>query len=169
MRADMYKVIVERPRGWKGDDANADRRRRNPDGPQQLGMRAGYGPVHLNENLSPLRRFLLAQIGRPWNKVYSELTSHIDRRNTVQQHIHQHIEDFIATRVDVRDGRIVDLSQRYGLRTRDGAIRQEIYVDPRTGLICRNKAYRSWRKNSAEQRAAEHAAIAARRRVLDER
>ena len=57
----------------------------------RLGMRAGYGYRGLNENLAPLRRYLHAQIGRPWNKVFSEICAGIDRRNTVQQHIHQHI------------------------------------------------------------------------------
>jgi len=41
------------------------------------------------------------QLGRPWNKVFSEICAGIDRRNTVQQHIHQHIRDFIAIEVGV--------------------------------------------------------------------
>jgi hypothetical protein len=169
MREDMYKVIVERPRHYKRDDSQATRRRNDLDGPTQLGMRAGYGRPVLNENLSPLRRFLRAQVGRPWNKVHGEIASCIDRRNTVQQHIYQHLDDFIATRVEVRDGRIIDLRLRYAFRRDDAAIRQELHVDPRTGLIRRNKAYQSWRQASAARRTAELAEIDARRRVLDER
>jgi hypothetical protein len=30
-------------------------------------MRAGYGYRSLNENLAPLRRYLRAQLGRPWD------------------------------------------------------------------------------------------------------
>jgi hypothetical protein len=71
----------------------------------RLGMRAGYGYRELNENLAPLRRYLHTQIGRPWNKVFREVCAGIDRRNTVQQHIHQHIRDFIAIDVGVREGR----------------------------------------------------------------
>lgn len=162
MREDMYKVIVERPRGWKGNASQAARRRNDLGGPKQLGMRAGYGGVHLNENLSPLRRFLHAQIGRPWNKVYSEIASCIDRRNTVQEHIYQHIDGFIATQVEMRGGRLVDL-RRCGYWRDDAAIRQELYVDPGAGLIRRNKAYRTWPQLRAERRAAEQAEIAARR------
>jgi len=167
MREDMYKVIVERPRGGKGDGAHATRRRNDPDGPQQLGMRAGYGPVRLNENLSPLRRFLWAQVGRPWNKVYGEIASGIDGRNTVQQHIYQHLDDFIATRVEVRGSRIIDLRQRWFYPTYS-EIRQELYVDPRSGLIRRNKAFRSWNEIAAARRAAAKKEIEARRRVIDE-
>jgi hypothetical protein len=169
MRKDMYKVIVERPRGWKGDASRAARRRNDPDGPQQLGMRAGYGRPHLNENLSPLRRFLRAQVGRPWAKVYGEIASCIDRRNTVQEHIYQHIDDLIATRVEVRGDRIVDLSRQRALYSNDSAIRQELYVDPRTGLIRRNTGLRSRKRIYAARRAAAQKEIEARRRVIDER
>lgn len=31
------------------------------------------GSKVLNENLTPLRRYLERQVGRPWNKVYSEI------------------------------------------------------------------------------------------------
>jgi hypothetical protein len=169
MREDMYKVIVERPRRWKGRDAFAARLRDDFDGPIRLGMRAGYDSRELNENLAPLRRYLHAQIGRPWNKVFSEVCAGIDRRNTVQQHIHQHIRDFIAIDVDVREGRLVDLAARWGFLRRDSGISQELYVDPRTGLIRLNRNYRSWRYDTAKHRRREIAQIAMRRRVVNER
>ena len=169
MREDMYKVIVERPRRGKEGDAFAARLRNDFDGPTRLGMRAGYGYRSLNENLAPLRRYLHAQIGRPWNKVFSEICAGIDRRNTVQQHIHQHIRDFIAIDVDVREGRLVDLAARWGLLRSDSGISQELYVDPRTGLIRPNKGYRSWRHSVAQRRQREQVEIATRRRVVDER
>jgi hypothetical protein len=109
MRTDMFKVIVERPRGYKGSESRADRRRDDFEGPHRLGMRAGYGYRALNENLRPLQRYLRSQVGRPWNKVYSEIARTIDRRNTVQQHVYQHIEDFVAVKVAWKDGNLVDL------------------------------------------------------------
>jgi hypothetical protein len=123
MREDMYKVIVERPRRGKYGYAGAARLRNDIDGPMRLGMRAGYGYRALNENLAPLRRFLHAQIGRPWNKVFSEICAGIDRRNTVQQHIHQHISDFTAIDVDVRNGRLVDLAADRRFLWNDDGIR----------------------------------------------
>ena len=147
----------------------ARRRLRNDfDGPMRLGMRAGYGHRSLNENLAPLRRYLHAQIGRPWNKVYSEICAGIDRRNTVQQHIHQHIRDFIAIDVGVRDGRLVDLAADWKFLWNDSGISQELYVDPRTGLIRPNKGYRSWRHSVAQRRRREQLEIATRRRIVDQ-
>jgi hypothetical protein len=167
MRKDMYKVIVERPRRGKDGDAAAARLRNDFDGPMHLGMRAGYGYRGLNENLAPLRRHLRAQLGRPWNKVFSEICAGIDRRNTVQQHIHQHIRDFVAIDVGIREGRLVDLAGHGRFLRADFAIYQELYVDPRSGLIRLNKNYRSWRLAAADSRKREADEIAARRRVVD--
>jgi ribosomal protein S19E (S16A) len=167
MREDMFKVIVERPRKWKSDAKAAYRQRRDLEGPPQLGMRAGYGYRALNENLNPLRRYLRAQVGRPWDKVYSEIAHNIDRRNTVQQHIYQHLADFVAIKVAREDGQLVDLTHNLAIR-RSRALRQELYVDPRTGLLRVNKDYGSWRRGSSERTAAWQAKIDARRRVLDE-
>ena len=131
-------------------------------------MRAGDGYRSLNENLASLRRYLLAQLDRPWNEVFSEICAGLDRRNTVQQHIHQHIRDFIAIDVGVREGRFVDLAPRWVIPGRICGISQELYVDPRTGLIRPNRHYRTWRQDAAESRKREAADIATRRRVVDE-
>jgi hypothetical protein len=167
MREDMYKVIVERPRRGKyGDDA-ASRRRNDFEGPTSLGIRAGYGYRSLNENLAPLRRYLRAQVGRPWNKVFSEICAGIDGRNTVQQHIRQHIDDLIATKVAVRDGKMTDLARQFRYGPDDGTLHQELYVDPRSGLIRINKRYHDWRRELIEKAKRAQAEIDARRRTLD--
>ena len=168
MREDMSKVIVERPRKFKGGDAEAARRRNDFDGPAFLGIRAGYGYRSLNENLSPFRRYLGAQVGRPWSKVYSEIASGLDRRNTVQQHVYQHLDDFIAIQVEIRGDGLIDLRESY-YRRDDSRIRQELYVDPRTGLIRRNKHYRAGKREKAEQNRLRQAEIHARRRVINGR
>jgi hypothetical protein len=169
MRSDMYKVIVERPRHWKGGYEDAVQRRDDLDGPMHLSMRAGYAGRFLNENLAPLRRYLRSQVGRPWNKVFSEISAGIDRRNTVQQHIYQHIDGFIAIDVGVREGQLVDLRSAGAFANSFGALRQELYVDPRTGLIRVNKEYRSRHRQIVERREQEQAQLVARRRILNDR
>jgi hypothetical protein len=162
MRSDMYKVIVERPRKGKHPFAPAEKLRNDPDGPSFLGMRAGYGRPWLNENLGPLRRFLNAQVGRPWNKVFAEISRCIDRRNTVQQHIYEHLADFIAVHVQWRDGAIVDLKDGFNRYPR---WRQTLFVDPQTGLI-RRKPGPSRTQLRREREERERACVDARRRVL---
>lgn len=83
----------------------------------------------LNENLTPLRRYLERQVGRPWDKVYSEITAHLRVDNTVQQHVRDHLRDFVA----VTPRRAIG-----GWRSHaNGLWYQRLYVDPIIGLLCR--------------------------------
>ena len=100
--------------------------------------------------------------------MFSEISANIDRRNTVQQHIYQHIDGFIAIQVEIRGGRLVDLKERWKFPAGGAGISQELYVDPRTGLIRSNDRRRTWKSLIVEQRERQQAEIAKRRRVLDE-
>lgn len=55
----------------------------------------GYKSKELNENLSPLYRFLNASIGRCWDDVYSDIRTNIDTRSAIGLHIMQHLYDRI--------------------------------------------------------------------------
>lgn len=167
MRSDMYKVIVERPRKGKGWIAKGARRRFDADGPVRAGMRAGIGRPHLNENLSPLERFLHKQVGRPWDGVMSEISANIDRRDAVQLHIYAHLEQFVATKVVWRDGRLVDLHRWFGWDGGDG-LRQPLFVDPRTGLLRCNRDYAGWKRRRKERQTVEADELARRRRRIDQ-
>jgi hypothetical protein len=167
MRPDMYKVIVERPRRGKRTRPLAIRLRNDLDGPVHLSMRAAYNYRELNENLNPLRRYLHTQVGRPWSKVFSEICATIDRRNTVQQHIHQHIDGFIATNVRQRAGQLIDYTNGRCLPLSRSYYR-ELYVDPRSGLVRLTRSEWSWRRERAERRHRQEREVAARRRVLDD-
>lgn len=66
MRWDMYKVIVERPRiggSHAPSRKRADQRaRQDPEhAPLREPISRGRGSKHLNENLAPLRRYLLGR------------------------------------------------------------------------------------------------------------
>ncbi|SDJ12619.1 hypothetical protein [Variovorax sp. OV700] len=107
MREDMDKVIVERPRRGGGVQGDGRKWRNSRERGSYLGMAQGYAyPKGLNENLAPLKRWLHKQVHRPWDKVYAELCSGIDRRSTVQAHIFQHIDDFVERQAVLRDGEV---------------------------------------------------------------
>ena len=87
MREDMFKVIVERPR-WGSRHAARSKLRYDkvPDRKHATGRRMvleseGWTKC-LNENLAPLKRYLSKQVGRPWDKVYSEICEHLDTSST---------------------------------------------------------------------------------------
>ena len=81
MRSDMAKVIVERPRigsSMRGKSKGYRRSLQRLDH-ETLPSKEGIKRRHLghrkwlNEHLGPLRRYLDSQVGRPWNKVFSEI------------------------------------------------------------------------------------------------
>ncbi|MGP1667627.1 MAG: hypothetical protein ACTS5I_17350 [Rhodanobacter sp.] len=130
----MTKVIVERPRLGHKDSyrpLRAERKRDlSEDAPTRESMtkphRMHYEGKQLNENLNPLRRFLRAQVGRPWDKVYSEINEHVKVTSAVQAHVRQHIKDFIQLTV-YRDkfGQVWDNGRLWPMLLTKG----DLYVD----------------------------------------
>jgi hypothetical protein len=148
MRDDMDKVIVERPRlgSRAGNDQKGEIKQRQraerggfEGSPRRQssarGRRAGW--KDLNENLAPLKRFLGSNLGRPWDKVYSEIRQQISPRNAVQMHIWQHLTQFVCLNaVEVEHDRF---ALPHGQRAH-----HEFIVHPRTGLLVRNEHRWRW-------------------------
>lgn len=165
MRPDMAKIIVERPRpGIREPRGHDGRRFRNASDSSFLPMKAGYREhKEFNENLRPLARYLAHQVGRPWDVVYRNVRAVIDGRSTVQQHILQHLTQFVATHTRVVDGLLIDLSAE---RFSTGRVWQPLYVHPRTGLLRKNSDKLASLVQSRESaRAAERARDAQWRKV----
>ena len=122
----MFKLLVERPRYHPPGGKTSGRPPRDPDDlPSREGMRRRY-KIHaqkdLSDNLAPLRRYLMKQVGRPWNKVLSEICQTLRLDSAVQRHLRLHIQDFVS------------LEGPSWLRP--------LYVDSRTGLLRLNKRKR---------------------------
>ncbi|MEO1661985.1 MAG: hypothetical protein AAFR51_13420 [Pseudomonadota bacterium] len=143
MREDMFKVIVERPR-WGSRHAVKSKLRYDkvPGRKRATGRRmalenAGW-TKSLNENLAPLKRYLHKQVGRPWDKVYSEISAHLDANSTVKQHVRDHLRDFILIKVTIAgDGSYSAAAQQWWGPSAPQHWWAELYVDPRDGLIKR--------------------------------
>ncbi len=142
MRSDMCKVIVERPRvqGWKHKRGRDDQwAKQDPeDAPQRESCARGRkrNGKYLNENLAPLRRFVMGQIGRPWDKVHAEICEHLRLTSAVQQHVLQHLDDFVVKDVEVVDGKPVHRADHrpvVGSKWREMA-----WVCPRSGILRRS-------------------------------
>jgi hypothetical protein len=118
MRPDCDRVILERPR-YRSYARNQKSGARIP-----LRLADEIEPVsrvpirradkELSDFLSPLQRHLRKNVGRPWNKVYSEIREAIDVRSLRGYHFLQHVRAEVGTNP---------------LRT-DG-----FYVHPRSGLL----------------------------------
>jgi hypothetical protein len=167
MRHDMFKVIVEKPRlGSRVRWSTGTRRLlASEDAPVKLGMRAGRGGKWSRDHLGPLRNFLLRQVGRPWNAVFSEICAVVDRRSTVQQHVLLHIGDFVVLETKLVDGEVCGPSHR-SVFTPLRDLPEELYVHPETGVLLRNNARLLHRQKQRAQAKHRQAEIEARRRDL---
>ena len=168
MRDDMFKVIVERPRkGSRMRTRDGRMHRASEDVPTKIGMKQGYqSRKWLNENLSPLKRFLESQVNRPWDKVYSELCANIDRRNTVQEHIFAHIGNFVALNTRLVDGKVYTRERWAGsVLIEETGI--PLFVHPVTRLLLRNRRRVTRRQARDAQRAVEREKIDSRWRKLN--
>lgn len=143
MREDMDKVIVERPRGGAGWARKGRPGRDLENLPLHENGKHRQRSKFLSENLAPLQRFIAAQAGRPWDKVYSEIRERVKPGNTVQEHVLTHIPDLIAMhaeRVDPSEEYPCGLGNpsQYNQRLRPLLV-GEPYVDPDTGLVQKAK------------------------------
>jgi|RhiMethySRZTD1v2_1073278.scaffolds.fasta_scaffold471101_2 hypothetical protein len=165
----MFKVIVERPRSgsrmrWSG---RTRRFLNSEDAPSKIGMQRGHGTRKwLNEHLGPLRKFLGRRVGRPWDAVHGEICAVIDTRSTVKQHVLSHIGDFVAVKTKLVEGKLYEIGRYSAVYTPLGEARQQLYVDPRTGLLCRNYERILRRRQLREEARRKQAELEARRRVL---
>ena len=168
MREDMSKVIVERPRkGGRDDEPRAPCLHTDPDVPAHESLKSRHRDRKwLNENLAPLRRWLEAQVERPWDKVHAELSERIDRRDTVQQHVLDHVEDFVALRVVATDDGLFYLWHSGQRRPLEDYWAPRLYVDPEHGLLRRNRGRDRARADWEWQNRAKRARDEAHRRVL---
>jgi hypothetical protein len=139
MRSDMDKVIVEKPRhNSRAKSPNKKRKwQRTP--PEEWPTREPIRMTDkgLSETLSPLKRFLEKSVGRPWDKVHSEMAAHVDRGNAVQAHVWQHIEQYLFLHVVIEDGKVYPHLHRHWIGEVSG-----LYVHPVTGIILRGKGPR---------------------------
>jgi hypothetical protein len=140
MRDDMSKVVIERPRwGSRRKSRKWGIRLRPIEGNEFEEQRKfvssarrrqyGHDYRHSTDVLGPLRKFLRTNVGRPWNKVYSELCAGLDKRKTTGQHIFDHL------RWEVETNCYIGADRKPYDHDRDRKI-TGFYVHPVTGLLC---------------------------------
>lgn len=139
MRKDMGKIITEKPRGgssarnaktrmsikWKGHDGDYDIPQKQSSSRFRI---HGYDAKQFTDVLTPLYRYLDKQVGRPWNKVYSELCEFLDKRKVTHAHVFTHIDSHVEK--DVYRG----VDGHWHTRPYGGLVKG-LYVHPKTGLI----------------------------------
>ena len=138
----MHKVVVERPR-WNPGPGKNGRRANLSD--ELLPKFEGIKRPHrrrkgLTDLLGPLKRWLQAQVGRPWNDVYSEACAVIKPDSIIRAHIKTHLLEFVERQAFMRDGKVCVLElgcHGRGIVPLDGQryCRNLFFVHPETGLL----------------------------------
>lgn len=149
MRADMKKLLCESPRVHGGRIRKGRTARSYEDLPFREGMsmtsrKNGWSGKEFGEHLAPLKRYIEKQIGRPWDKVYSEICKSMgDGQTPVESHIFVHLDGYICINVvrcsldESRTG-LVYHGMKY--RHRWAVSSGQLYVCPTTGIIKRAKS-----------------------------
>jgi hypothetical protein len=139
MRADMKKVLTERPRRGGGLSYGDFRNRETRGDPDLLpcrqGMRVPYRRNHGNckefsDLLGPLRRFLHGCIGRRWDGVWSEVCANVDANSVSGSHLRGHVVSEVETKCFMVGDEVHERSRFMGPRPVTG-----LYVHPEDGTL----------------------------------
>lgn len=180
MRKDLNKLLCERER-WNSGDSFGNYRKQKQfttsfcdelgDLPLREGMRKRYKVggnwKTFGENLNPLLGFIRKSVGKPWNDSYGELCSVFNMNSVINQHIVQHLFDFVERHVYLEDGELY-YRTNWGSRRRrvlgwDGCM---YYVDPADGILKENTSRTSYRTYQRLKKAEEDMKEAINRRVI---
>lgn len=130
---------------------------------------SAYGTKSFNENLSPLYGLVRKNVGRPWDKFFSELCKVFNMNSVINNHILEHLFDVIETKCFMQDGQPF---YQTGYYSQDGAapVKTEsgpqYYVHPATGIMCKNNKYKTYKaRNRARDHEYEQKQLAVRRVV----
>src|SRR5262249_33201197 len=90
----------------------------------------GWYSKEFSDYLSPLRRYLQGQVGRPWDKIYSEIRKAVPN-GLHGDHLWTHIKWEVEVHCFQRDGRVFAHARYF-----HGEVEVSgLYVHPRTGLL----------------------------------
>lgn len=162
MRKDINKVICERERSGSRDYMGSNKGfekqyyfRHDDDRneefaqlealPKKEGMmtrlHGGYGGRTFGENLGPIRGMIESNVGKNWDKLFSDLCKLAPPTgNNVQRHAHQHIDNYIIRETKWIDGQVCveDLNNKY---YHDAWVPLKIYVNNNRSRFSRNQQY----------------------------
>lgn len=150
----MEKVLTTRPRVGGNPRAQKDfRRKSTPREKRQVPFqkvkddfqpkkesmtkphRVRYSGKEFSDHISPLKRYLRKQAGRPWNKVWSEICAVMKGHGTAAQHVKDHVKGYV--------GGIAHSGQPTSRNMQEAESWIPMYVD-KHGLLRVNKEYKGW-------------------------
>lgn len=135
MRDDMTKIFHEPGRNGGGQSGRGSKRTRRAiaDGVTFEPMRRHHDRER-SSSYAPLRHYLITQVGRPWNEVFSDI-SHCTRSNGLSaQEVREALTDMVEKTVQLIDGAPHDIEGR-PIIARGWS---PVWVHPETGILMRS-------------------------------
>lgn len=135
---------------------------------ESMKFRYGWDKKSFGENLNPLYGVIRKNVGRKWDKVYSELNAAFDRRSATGNHIFEHLWDQLAKPADtfVKDGKVwIRGGYRGAEELRDSYY--QYYVDPRDGILKCNTHRITYKQAQRQREQARKVDELKVRRVID--
>jgi len=117
MRDDMDKVVTERPRTKGSPHKGAKKRDAKvpwDEKPKREPMSHGRGNKEFTDLIGPLHRYLEKNVGRPWNKVWSEVKASMTGTGMQHQHLRGHVLGDVEEHIVMVDGKPTTASGRAG-------------------------------------------------------
>jgi len=150
MRRDMKHIIIDtgrhddsweqtsRKNGGRGrvrvsDVLDDDGECLEYDEPSRGKMSRGRGSKTLGDRTRPLYRWLRKQVGRPWDKIWSEVAEVSKGMGIRGVHLREHVEQYVLVRAYVEDGKLYDAESPYPSFVYRPKGR--LYVCPKTKLL----------------------------------
>ncbi|HEY3886143.1 MAG TPA: hypothetical protein VGL62_13085 [Vicinamibacterales bacterium] len=144
MRKDMAEVVTEAPRRGHSNPSCKWGRRLTRDeyalddhgasrAPVSRHRQYGWNAKEFSDSLGPLRGYLRKQVGRPWDKVWSEIATTLDSRSLTGQHIFDHLRWEVELDAWLGDDGRLYQKRRWGTIE----LVTGLYVHPRAGLLSR--------------------------------
>jgi hypothetical protein len=156
MREDMEKVVTERPRAGmrykapKGLKKQYEKEIRNECESHREKIRqkwqSGYEGKQFTDVLGPIYGYILKQVGRRWDDVYSEICKNLPNNSLNTSHVRGHIKDFVEIQVMMIDGVPYD-TKGVSRVSNYGRWPFAFYVHPETNILCKLKQEQSRRWN----------------------
>ena len=97
------------------------------------------GTKYFNDNLEPLRRFLLSQVGKNWDKTHSKLCSQLNKNTVNGLHVFNHLFDFVKVKTFVEDRKIYYQSFTGIIELKSTEKWPRFYIDHKTGQLRKAK------------------------------
>ena len=143
MRHDMQKVVGDTRRSG-GHLKFPKHRRDGSRDVEDLPTRESMGCRHVRDwgtskggtayRSAPLRRWLNAQVGRPWSKVLSELSARFTRTTSSGRDAFSTLDWYVEKDVFISEEGVPMMKQAWGGRQSSVS---GLYVHPESGLLCR--------------------------------